>query len=590
VYSTLLTRIYNSCRLKARHGYTMVELSFALGVLGILAVGAMSLVQHNLEKKKHEITQAHFKKIDAALENFAKRFGYMPCPARPDANLGDPGFGLATAYNSENKQCDDANLVSQAGAVPVRTLHLEDKVIRDGWNNKFTYRISDYAGSKIDLEENTAFQSSIRLANLDGTPLTNSFDDRNNGVLYVLISHGAIAKDTTLNKGAESIDRSNINMDKMSARATIGNANHEDALYYRGAGKGDFDDVVRSKRRNDIFRPKQKIAPFAMPQEFCQSSNSVLKAGGPANRNSGLYNKQLADMLYTAANRMKAICDASPLEALAYTPPADVVCAKNDKFWHEGKEICFETLQEHCEDGDEGAFFAATEVCYPDQETRCTDVDGENGAWSENLQLCLGTQEEVCDNSQTNYNSGAGTNYYGGTCEYCPENLTYRDGSNCYANAETWCDASQTNYNSGSGTNYRGGTCEYCPSNLTYRNGNNCYSNQQSYCNAIGKPFLYKGTCYNNAGKKTACINDGGQSGYTNKKTTKSSQVYCCSSFTSSSCGVRCSQTTCEGKKFTYGARCGATNYSDSYSCNRGNTCYRTYSHNCYNSDGTYVP
>ena len=89
----ILNKIYNLCSQKQRRGYTMVELSFAVGVLGILAMGAMSLVQHNLERNQHETTQAHFKKIDAALENFAKRFGYLPCPARPDANLGDAGFG-----------------------------------------------------------------------------------------------------------------------------------------------------------------------------------------------------------------------------------------------------------------------------------------------------------------------------------------------------------------------------------------------------------------------------------------------------------------------------------------------------------------
>jgi alpha-tubulin suppressor-like RCC1 family protein len=90
-----------------------------------------------------------------------------------------------------------------------------------------------------------------------------------------------------------------------------------------------FGDTVYFKRKSAFFPPKQHVAPIAMDADICQNANIVLKSGSPRDVGTPLHalaanNPQMAEraeQMYVAANQMKAICDASPLEVTAYTLP-----------------------------------------------------------------------------------------------------------------------------------------------------------------------------------------------------------------------------------------------------------------------------
>ncbi len=315
----------------ALSGYSMVDMAISMSVLALLSVGAMTLVQHNHTKKRLDTTVKNAAKIETALKQFSKRFGYLPCPSRPDVVVGQTGFGFATVYNTSSKVCDDANLVSETGAVPVRTLNLEDNVTYDGWGNKFTYRISEYAGASVDFRENTAFQGSLRVSTLTGTPLSyyasGDTSYRDNGASYILISHGRNhAKDAAWRQSNVAPDPSNITSTEPGAKGEIGNASHAKGQYYQNAKQGVFDDMLFFKRKNHIFPPKRMIAPIAMDRDICQSANMLLRSGSPRDIGTPLNsfakaNPDMAGMardIFTTANRMKTICDASPLNV--FTP------------------------------------------------------------------------------------------------------------------------------------------------------------------------------------------------------------------------------------------------------------------------------
>lgn len=493
------------------HAYTLVDMMVFILLAGLAAVGAMQIVQHNLQTKRTNITVEHSQKIQEALESYIRHAGAAPCPANTSLNLGDAGFGVATNYNTDTKLCDDPSLVHQAGAVPVRTLHLKDRVIKDGWGNKFTYRISKYAGARVDFKDNPTYNSNIQISDINGKPLTHSFDKPYNAPVYVLISHGAKAKDATLNRGSASVDTENFVMTEMGNRAVMGNATHQDGHYYVGKQQGAYDDMVFFKRKKDFFAPKRLITPISMPQDRCQLCRMLLSDGRIDQVNSALasfiYNnpgsKNLAIAAQESCNQMIIACDNSPEKALEYTPPEDIVCANNGQFWHEVKKVCYETFDQWCEFGEEG--FPFDEVCHETLELRCTV--GEGGIFDAVTEQCYVNSEDLCDDTTNPYNNGQGVNYYNGICNFCPSTLTLEISGSCYASNEHYCDTATTTYNNGQGVNYYNGICNFCPSTLTYNNGGNCYASEEAWCTSQGK--VYRPSNYNPTGTSTgySCFN-----------------------------------------------------------------------------------
>jgi alpha-tubulin suppressor-like RCC1 family protein len=211
-------------------------------------------------------------------------------------------------------------------------LNLEDKVAYDGFGNKFTNRVSEYAGAKEDFSENAIFRGSIRVSSLSGTPISHneSSGSKDDGAAYVLISHGRyFITHVAWSKGDSAPNPSAITSKEFGVVGKIGNANHAQGRYYADKFQGVFDDTVYFKRKSAFFPPKQHVAPIAMDADICQNANIVLKSGSPRDVDTPLHalvanNPQMAELaeqMYITANQMKAICDASPLEVLQYVQP-----------------------------------------------------------------------------------------------------------------------------------------------------------------------------------------------------------------------------------------------------------------------------
>lgn len=126
-------------------GFTLVELSIVILIMGLILGGLALPLSTQLENGRIKETTAQIDEIGTAIEGFAILNGQLPCPATPASN----GFS-ATA---------GGGCVVQHGFVPASTLGLvgprnSDNLLLDAWANPLRYSVTN---SDVDGDGNWDF-------------------------------------------------------------------------------------------------------------------------------------------------------------------------------------------------------------------------------------------------------------------------------------------------------------------------------------------------------------------------------------------------------------------------------------------------
>jgi len=130
-----------------------------------------------------DTTDENMARVEAALVNYVRQNGELPCPARPedyDPQTSSP-MGVAPASCSGNASNAD-------GIVPFRTLGLAQGTAYDGFGRLFTYHVDqDYT----DTGDLVAFcvedNDDIQVTDLNGEDVVDFSDTP---IVYTLVSHG----------------------------------------------------------------------------------------------------------------------------------------------------------------------------------------------------------------------------------------------------------------------------------------------------------------------------------------------------------------------------------------------------------------
>lgn len=225
-------------------GFTLLELSIVLAIMGILTIG---FVQGNImliRKNRISGTETKLDLIEKALMTHLLLNGNLPCPANINALEG------ATDFGDEQITCSgtgitaglDTNFV--AGGVPTATLNLSDDIMQDQWGNKFTYYVNinhTQAGGGFRSQDPTANSITIYTENTSNTLSTRA--------IYSIVSHGenglgAYGYNSSVqgaSTGATAAEQSNI----VSANFATEN--------FHNVSDGEFDDIVRYKTKNQLI-------------------------------------------------------------------------------------------------------------------------------------------------------------------------------------------------------------------------------------------------------------------------------------------------------------------------------------------------
>ena len=157
--------------IKNRKGFTLVELSIVLVIIGIILGGATVLFQSSVSTARLSTTRKSLDVIKDSVINYAVTYNRLPCPdtvlrTQPPNTWGSvcratPGACSACATPCANPPC----------WVPFLTLNLQLKEGRDSFNNSIRFDVSS---------DNTGTATG---------GLTNTTADTFCGVLYEYMSH-----------------------------------------------------------------------------------------------------------------------------------------------------------------------------------------------------------------------------------------------------------------------------------------------------------------------------------------------------------------------------------------------------------------
>jgi prepilin-type N-terminal cleavage/methylation domain-containing protein len=111
----------------AQHGFSLIEITIVLIIIGILSVGALSLLAGANKQRQYADTRRNLETVNAALIQFVSREKRLPCPADGALATGVEVTGCAAMSR---------------GVVPWVTLGLTENDATDGWLNRFTYRVA----------------------------------------------------------------------------------------------------------------------------------------------------------------------------------------------------------------------------------------------------------------------------------------------------------------------------------------------------------------------------------------------------------------------------------------------------------------
>jgi type II secretory pathway pseudopilin PulG len=316
-------------------GYTLAELAISTSILAMLAVGGLSVMGKKNEADNLKETYSKLAKIEDTLASFINVNRYVPCPAGPQLFSSHPRFGYEVEYNETTNECDndsdnngtagtdidgdgdsdgDDILTNATGAVPVRTLGLPDDYMYDGWDRKFTYRISNSAGSVEDFDINT-FHGDIGIMDRRGIHKTdiNNLPPNNNGAIYVIISHGSNGKDVAWAKN------NNDTTPGQAAGVEGQNTNHESKNYIQAPKTETFDDIVEYGLKKEVIPPYNVSSPLDASPLTCENATEIIEDGRNSTALADFTTSVgdggvLADQIYENALILSELCNSAPTE------------------------------------------------------------------------------------------------------------------------------------------------------------------------------------------------------------------------------------------------------------------------------------
>ncbi len=185
-------------------GFSLVELSISLAIIGLIASSALSVaVTSDYYIKKFE-TKAKMERLNEAMAGFLETNYRLPCPAdgtlpTSDANFGLEGTPTATDCPLENFTYSSAPIIVEQGVIPIRTLQLPDDFMFDGWDRRFTYAVDIRYANNSTTNGSCSWTDGdtvdVCFIDAPGSLAAITIEDESGGnrvtnAIYVILSHG----------------------------------------------------------------------------------------------------------------------------------------------------------------------------------------------------------------------------------------------------------------------------------------------------------------------------------------------------------------------------------------------------------------
>ena len=169
---------------RSSQGYSLTELAMVLAIIGLISGLTLSVGKVQMHVTAIQGTKERLDTIRSALLLFQKKYQRYPCPALPGDNAASATYGVAVAGGCDaacpaGLTCDNSAVI---GAVPFKTLKVNEEVAYDSWDGKIDYIVDK--GHTVTSDYNTG---SLPIIDNQGHEITASptFGDG----IFVLVSH-----------------------------------------------------------------------------------------------------------------------------------------------------------------------------------------------------------------------------------------------------------------------------------------------------------------------------------------------------------------------------------------------------------------
>jgi prepilin-type N-terminal cleavage/methylation domain-containing protein len=256
-------------------GFSLVELSIVVLVIGIVLTMGIGAWTANLENQAHAATAQRQVAIKDALSGYVRRNNRLPCP---DNNFAAPdGVENRTTAGDPTTACSVA-----FGILPYATLGIARDAARDGWGNFLSYHVSN---TNVTVAANGSWSANTDWSRSawfrSGNTGLITVNDRNGAtvtpiataVVAVVVSHGRNGfgaytvggtRNTLPPVGSDEESNTNGNTTYYRREPTTSDA----------ATGGPFDDHVLILTANDLleplFRDGSLRAPASVANEALQ--------------------------------------------------------------------------------------------------------------------------------------------------------------------------------------------------------------------------------------------------------------------------------------------------------------------------------
>ncbi len=253
-------------------GFTVIELSIALIILGLFIAGAASMYTIYTYRIAYEQTIESVDQARNFITIFYESTGRYPCPADPTLPQSHPQYGQEQCRTQITNPCP-ANIACTTdgsrnadgrtgagygaggsdpvmiGAVPVKTINqglanvdIQARFAFDGWNMKLTYAVSEIMtqSSYGPLSPAPPQLGAIDLVDEFG----NSVIEPASSIHYVLVSHGQNNAGAYTRDGSVLMPGCSTPPRLESENCNRSNARFVSALQYHNSGPQYYDDIV----------------------------------------------------------------------------------------------------------------------------------------------------------------------------------------------------------------------------------------------------------------------------------------------------------------------------------------------------------